>query len=91
MVVLALIITALVSLLAGLAPARLGRRAVCRRDAAWAAVLWLGTWAFSLCAYHRPGLTVGFDRGPAPVGKAGRALRAAAAARGRRGHGTFYL
>ena len=61
MVVLALIITALVSLLAGLAPARLGRRAVCRRDAAWAAVLWLGTWAFSLCAYHRPGLTVGFD------------------------------
>ena len=61
MVVLALIITALVSLLAGLAPARLGRRGVCRRDFGWAAALWLGTWLFSLCAYHRPGLAVGFD------------------------------
>ena len=26
-----------------------------------AAGLWLATWVFALCAYHRPGLTVGFD------------------------------
>ena len=61
MVGLAVVMSGLVWWVAGLSAARVGRRAVWRREGAWAAVLWLGTWAFSLCAYHRPGLTVGFD------------------------------
>ena len=61
MIVAALALTALLAFASGMAPAWLARRAASRRDAAWAAGLWAGVWLFCLCAYHRPGLTVGFD------------------------------
>lgn len=61
MIGLALVTTALAAVIFGLLPAVPGRRAVRLCDAGWAAGLWLATWVFCLCAYHRPGLTVGFD------------------------------
>lgn len=61
MIVCAILLTLCISLLSAVLPARLSRRGVCRRDLGWAAALWLGTWVFSLCVYHRPGLAVGFD------------------------------
>ena len=61
MIVAALALTALLAFASGMAPAWLARRAASRRDAAWAAGLWAGVWLFCLCAYHRPGLAVGFD------------------------------
>lgn len=61
MLVLTVALTAVVSLLLGVAPAKLARRRVRQQDLAWAVGLWLATWVFALCAYHRPGLTTGFD------------------------------
>ena len=61
MLVLTVALTAAVSLLFGVAPAKLARRRVRQQDLAWAVGLWLATWVFALCAYHRPGLTTGFD------------------------------
>ena len=60
MIGLALVTTALAAVIFGLLPAVPGHRAVRLCDAGWAAGLWLATWVFCLCAYHRPGLTVGF-------------------------------
>lgn len=59
-IIIALLLTVLVSGIFGAVPAVVSRRRVSRRDAAWAAGLWLAVWVFALCAYHRPGLTVGF-------------------------------
>ena len=61
MIFCAILITGCLAALFALASARLARRAVARRDLAWAAGLWAGVWLFCLCAYHRPGLAVGFD------------------------------
>ena len=61
MLVLTVVLTAVVALALGLAPAKVTRRRVRQCDLGWAAGLWLATWVFALCAYHRPGLTVGFD------------------------------
>lgn len=61
MIVVALLVTAVLAFVFGALPAALTRRAVRRRDLAWAAGLWLAVWLFCLCAYHRPGITVGFD------------------------------
>ena len=61
MLVLTVVLTAVVALALGLAPAKVARRCVRQCDLGWAAGLWLATWVFALCAYHRPGLTVGFD------------------------------
>ena len=61
MLVLTVVLTAVVALALGLAPAKVVRRRVRQCDLGWAAGLWLATWVFALCAYHRPGLTVGFD------------------------------
>ena len=61
MLVLTVALTAVVSLLLGVAPAKLARRRVRQQDLGWAVGLWLATWVFALCAYHRPGLTTGFD------------------------------
>ena len=61
MLVLTVVLTAVVALALGLAPAKLARRRVRQCDLGWAAGLWLATWVFALCAYHRLGLTVGFD------------------------------
>lgn len=61
MIVLALILTALLTLLFGAVPAALEHRPVRSRDLGCAVGLWLVVWVFSLCAYHRPGLSVGFD------------------------------
>ncbi len=61
MLILTVLLTALVCAFFGAVPAFLGRRKVSRRDFAWAAGLWLAVWVFALCAYHRPGLTVGFN------------------------------
>ena len=61
MIFLTLFLTALVSALFGVLPARLGHRRTARRDLGWAAGLWLAVWLFAVCVYHRPGLTVGFD------------------------------
>ena len=61
MLVLTVALTAVVALALGLAPAKLARRRIRQCDLGWAAGLWLATWVFALCAYHRPGLTVGFD------------------------------
>ena len=61
MLVLTVVLTAVVALALGLAPAKVARRRVRQCDLGWAAGLWLATWVFALCAYHRPGLTVGFD------------------------------
>lgn len=57
----ALLLTALVSAFFGMVPAVLNHRKAARREYAWAGGLWLGVWLFAACAYHRPGLTVGFD------------------------------
>ena len=59
-IIIALLLTVLVSGIFGAVPAVVSHRRVSRRDAAWAAGLWLAVWVFALCAYHRPGLTVGF-------------------------------
>ena len=59
-IIIALLLTVLVCGIFGAVPAVVSRRRVSRRDAAWAAGLWLAVWVFALCAYHRPGLTVGF-------------------------------
>lgn len=61
MLVLTVALTAVVSLALGMAPAKLARRRVRQRDLNWSLGLWLATWVFALCAYHRPGLAVGFD------------------------------
>ena len=61
MLVLTVVLTAVVALALGLATAKVARRRVRQCDLGWAAGLWLATWVFALCAYHRPGLTVGFD------------------------------
>lgn len=61
MIFFAWILTALLALLFGAVPAALDHRALRGRDLGWAAGLWLTVWVFSLCAYHRPGLTEGFD------------------------------
>ena len=61
MLIFTLVLTALVSVFFGGAPAFFARRKADRRDALWAAGLWLATWLFAVCAYHRPSLTVGFD------------------------------
>lgn len=54
-IIIALLLTVLVSGIFGAVPAVVSRRRVSRRDAAWAAGLWLAVWVFALCAYHRPG------------------------------------
>ena len=59
-IIITLLLTVLVSGIFGAVPAVVSPRRVSRRDAAWAAGLWLAVWVFALCAYHRPGLTVGF-------------------------------
>ena len=59
-IIITLLLTVLVSCIFGAVPAVVSRRRVSRRDVAWAAGLWLAVWVFALCAYHRPGLTVGF-------------------------------
>ena len=59
--ILAVILTAFLSVLFGLLPAKILRRGVTRRDAAWGLGLWAAVWVFAVCAYHRPGLTVGFN------------------------------
>ena len=61
MIAITILLTALISLVLGAAPAKLACRRVRQCDLGWAAGLWLATWVFALCAYHRPGLTVGFD------------------------------
>lgn len=61
MIVVTIFLTAFLAFVFGVLPAALTRRAVHRRDLAWAAGLWLVVWLFCLCAYHRPGITVGFD------------------------------
>lgn len=61
MIVVTIFLTAVLAFVFGALPAALTRRAVRRRDLAWAAGLWLAVWLFCLCAYHRPGITVGFD------------------------------
>ena len=60
-IIITLLLTVLVSGIFGAVPAVVSRRRVSRRDAAWAAGLWLAVWVFALCAYHRPGLTIGFN------------------------------
>ena len=59
-IIITLLLTVLVSGIFGAVPAVVSHRRVSRRDAAWGAGLWLAVWVFALCAYHRPGLTVGF-------------------------------
>ena len=54
-------LTALVSALFGLLPGKLQRRSVIKQDIVWAVSLWLATWLFAGFAYHRPGLTIGFN------------------------------
>lgn len=54
-------LTTLVCAFFAAATARLSHRSLNRRDVVWALALWVGTWLFALCAYHRPGLTTGFD------------------------------
>ncbi len=54
-IIITLLLTVLVSGIFGAVPAVVSRRRVSRRDAAWAAGLWLAVWVFALCAYHRPG------------------------------------
>lgn len=54
-------LTALVSALFGLLPGKLQRRSVIKQDIVWAVGLWLATWLFAGFAYHRPGLTIGFN------------------------------
>ena len=54
-------LTALVSALFGLLPGKLQRRSVIKQDIVWAIGLWLATWLFAVFAYHRPGLTIGFN------------------------------
>jgi len=61
MIVVTIFLTAVLAFMFGALPAALTRRAVRRRDLTWAAGLWLAVWLFCLCAYHRPGITVGFD------------------------------
>lgn len=61
MILLALVITVLLSALFAGVPAFVGRRAIRLCDLRWAVGLWCAVWLFCLCAYHRPGLTVGFD------------------------------
>lgn len=61
MIVVTIFLTAFLAFVFGVLPAALTRRAVHRRDFAWAVGLWLVVWLFCLCAYHRPGITVGFD------------------------------
>lgn len=61
MLVLALVTTALIAGVFGMLPAVLTHRSIRPVDLGWAAGLWATTWVFCLCAYHRPGLDVGFD------------------------------
>ena len=61
MLVLALVTTALIAGVFGMLPAVLTHRSIRPVDLGWAAGLWATTWVFCLCAYHRPGLNVGFD------------------------------
>ena len=61
MIVVTIFLTAFLAFVFGVLPAALTRRAVHGRDLAWAIGLWLVVWLFCLCAYHRPGITVGFD------------------------------
>ncbi len=42
-------------------PGKLQRRSVIKQDIVWAVGLWLATWLFAVFAYHRPGLTIGFN------------------------------
>ena len=48
MLVLTVALTAVVSLLFGVTPAKLARRRVRQQDLAWAVGLWLATWVFAL-------------------------------------------
>lgn len=61
MIFFAILLTMGLSLVFGLLPAGVARRRVQGRDLSWMVGLWLAVWLFSLCAYHRPGITVGFD------------------------------
>lgn len=61
MIIVALLLTAVVALVFGLLPGAVTRRSMQVRDLVWGAGMWLAVWLFSLCAYHRPGITVGFD------------------------------
>lgn len=61
MILFAIFLTLCISVVFGLLPAVPARRAVRLCDLGWAFALWAGTWVFCLCAYHRPGLTIGFD------------------------------
>ena len=61
MIIAALLTTALMALLFGLLPAGLAGRQIRGRDLGWTIGLWLAVWLFALCAFHRPGITVGFD------------------------------
>lgn len=61
MIIAALLTTALMALLFGLLPAGLAGQQIRGRDLGWTIGLWLVVWLFALCAYHRPGITVGFD------------------------------
>ena len=49
-IIITLLLTVLVSGIFGAVPAVVSRRRVSRRDAAWAAGLWLAVWVFALCA-----------------------------------------
>ncbi|EFB76973.1 hypothetical protein [Subdoligranulum variabile] len=61
MILFAILLTIGISLIFGLLPATIQRRRAAGRDFGWAAGIWLVVWVYALCAYHRPGLTVGFD------------------------------
>ena len=51
-IIITLLLTVLVSGIFGAVPAVVSRRRVSRRDAAWAAGLWLAVWVFALCALY---------------------------------------
>ena len=57
MIAITILLTALISLVWGAAPAKLARRRVRQQDLGGGLGLGLATWVFALCAYHRPGLT----------------------------------
>ena len=59
--IIALVLTALLSAFFGLLPGKIQRRSVAKQDIVWAVGLWLATWLFAVFAYHRPGLTIGFN------------------------------
>ena len=51
MIAITILLTALISLVLGAAPAKLARRRVRQQDLGWGLGLWLATWVFALCAY----------------------------------------